>query len=464
MGLGLDLIRSHSPGATGAHLLTQMGVRRPLERPLIERELSAWTRSLHGGWVTSGPLDGVAFPAIDADISNAYSAVASLVGWWSYMTADRLVVGDVTQAFRRFLSAPDLRERMYRKATWRRWGLTRVVLRLRGEPVAVEIVEDTGSRLHLLPTWGDELDATWLDAVGATHLAGYPIEVLQAVRIAPRGCQSGLRAVRIPGGLLRPEDDPVVPLVRLRRWAKTVGDHRLAALLRVLLNAIVYGNAARFDPDGDGERPGPWCFPPLAATVAAGARCLLAMAETEVHALGGVIAARDTDGVLFPASPDGGTIRSASGDPARILSWSEASGLLAHFDRLDPFGDGEPFWSIDREASGHPLWAVVWGRKRNGQFLPADNCRVASSTEHVLGAYSAPPSVPGRRPDGRHRWTEGVVRVHAGSPLANPPKSSLHSIGKPRTSTSRRSSRCPSPFPRRSPRCRGLSACGPSPG
>jgi len=281
MGVGLDPTRAHSPGATAAHLLVQMGLCPPLERfHLGDEELSAWMRSLHGGWVTSGPFDGEAFPALDADVSNAFSAVASLIGWWPHMTAERLRLVDVTQSCQRFLDSPALVARMYDRATWRRWGITRVVLRARWEPLPVEIARPDGPRLYVEPTWAESLDATWLDAVTATLLAGRPVKVLRAVRLAPRGRQTGLRPVMVPGGILHPDRDPVLTLVRLRREAKAARDRRMAVLIRVVLNAMVYGNPARFDPDGTGgERPGPWCFPPLAATVAAGSRCLMAMAE-----------------------------------------------------------------------------------------------------------------------------------------------------------------------------------------
>src|SRR6516165_5159184 len=53
---------------------------------------------------------------------------------------------------------------------------------------------------------------------------------------------------------------------------------------------------------------------------------------------------------------------------ARVLSWGEVSEVLSRFDQLDPFGDGKPFWTLDREQSGQPLWAVVWGSKRNALF------------------------------------------------------------------------------------------------
>jgi hypothetical protein len=416
MGVGLNIGGAHSPGGTASQLLERMGVRPPLAKfRLGDDEFAAWLRAFHGGWVTSGPLDGVPFPAVDADVRSAFPVIASLLGWWDYTCAQRLRPVDVTRAFRRFLSAPDLMARMLDLATWRRWGLTRVVVRAQGEPWPVEVAESNGPRLHVVPTWAESLDATWLDAVAASVLAGRQVEVIRAIRLAPRGRQDGLSTVRIPGSRLHPDEDPAVSMVRLRRKAIAQGNNRLASLLRVLVNAMVYGNPARFDSGHHGrERPGPWCFPPLAATVPAGARCILAMVEAQVWARGGVIAARDTDGLLLVASRRGGDIQLPDGTNAHVLSWCDTDAVLDGFNALGLFRDGGPFWSIKREHRGRPIRAVVWGPKRHTLFVHSHGIEVVASTEHVLGALAAPPGTTGRRDDGRHLWTEDVARVLAG--------------------------------------------------
>src|ERR1700678_2787627 len=356
MGVGLGLGGAYSPGGTAAQLLLRMGLRPPLAQfRLGDDEYGAWLRAFHGGWVTSGPIDGQPFPALDADVRSAFPALASLIGWWLHLGAQRLQPVDVTGAFERFLAAPDLAQRMLDPDTWLRWGLTRVVVHAQGEPWPIEVAEPTGPRLYVLPTRAESLDGTWLDAVAATELAGHPVQVLRAVRLAPRGRQGGLSTVRVAGARLHPEIDPAVSLVRLRRRAVSEGNVRLASLLRVLANAIVYGNPARFDPDRGGERPGPWCFPPLAATVSAAARCVLALIEANVRNRGGLIAARDTDGLLLVASRRGDPIELPNGTTGRALSWCDAEAMFDPFDALSPFGDGQPFWSVQREHHGRPL-------------------------------------------------------------------------------------------------------------
>ncbi len=297
----LDLRWLWSPGATAAQLLSHMGVAPPLAAfDLSDDELSHWTAGLYGGWVSADPA-GLVFPGIDIDVRSAYPAIAALLGWWNYVTASQLLVSDVRGAFEAFLSAPDLAARMREKTTWRHWGLTRVVLRLDGQPVPLDLVNEdaSGSRMFVVPTRADRYDCTWPDAVTATVFAGRPVEVLDAVQLVPVGRQEGLRAIEIPGAPLLPEHDPVVTMVQRRRLAKAEGDARLAAAIRVITNAMVYGNFARFDPDPvHGERPGPWCFPPIAASVAAGCRALLALFDAGVCARGGIVPYRDTDGAI----------------------------------------------------------------------------------------------------------------------------------------------------------------------
>jgi hypothetical protein len=301
---GLDLRWLYSPGSLAQQLLLRMGVTPPLQKfTLDDEEYARWTAGLHGGWVEA-ILCGVSFPVVDIDVRSAYPAVAVLLDWWRYLSARELHRLDVTAGFRAFLASPHVALQLRDKATWRRWGLTRVVLRLDGEPIPVELPRrGGGSRLYIHGARAASYDCSWPDAVLASVLAGHPVEVVEAVQLVPSGRQDGLFSVEIPGMLLDPHGDPAVALVLRRRKAQRDGDRRLAAAIRVIVNSLVYGNAARFDPTAEGvERPGPFCFPPLASSVAAGCRLLLALFEHELERLGSGALYRDTDGAMFPAN------------------------------------------------------------------------------------------------------------------------------------------------------------------
>ncbi len=306
-GGGLDLRRLWSPGATATDLLLRMGVTPPLAKfHLPDEELCFWTAGLHGGWVEA-LLCGVAFSAIDIDARSAYPAVAILLDWWRYLTAHHVQRRDVTDTFRTFLSSPDLAEQMRDKANWKRWGLTRVVLRLHGEPVPVELPRGDGtSRMYVVGARAERFHCPWPDAVLATVRAGHAVELLEATQLLPIGHQEGLCSIEIPGGVLDPETDPAVALVLRRRQAKDDNETRLVAAIRAIVNSLVYGNFARFDPTHDGgERPGPLCFPPLASTVASGCRCLLALVDQQFDRLGGIAPYKDTDGLIVAAQGGG---------------------------------------------------------------------------------------------------------------------------------------------------------------
>jgi len=370
VGVGLDMSTLHSPGGVADRLLARMGVPPPLAQGhLSDDEYDLWMRTSHGGWITDGPFDGMVIPAVDADIRSAYAAVAVLLGWWSYWVARTVRSVDVTAAFRHFICAPDLRAGMCDPRTWRRWGFTRVLIRAHGEIVPISPWGPHGTSLRMGPTWCDELHVAWLDAVGATVLAGRPVEVVEAVHLDPQGCIEGLRPVYAAGHVLDPASDPAAALVRLRRATAAAGRTREADALRVVGSSMVYGNAAREDGDPNGVgRPGPWNFPPLAACVTAGSRAVLAIIEAEASERHSALAARDTDGVTFLASPLGGDLDLGDRGHHHVLSWAEVDEILRPFDALDPFRDGSPFWDVKREDEGQPLRTVVWGSKRYDFF------------------------------------------------------------------------------------------------
>ena len=99
--------------------------------------------------------------------------------------------------------------------------------------------------------------------------------------------------------------------------------------------------------------------------------------------MGGVIAQRDTDGVLIVAAPGGGSIVLNDGSYARILTWDECDEILTPFDALDPFHYGGPFWSIKREHDGTPLRGMVWRAKRHALYVRDPAIRIIKASEHV---------------------------------------------------------------------------------
>jgi hypothetical protein len=361
---GLDLPRLTSAASVGSALLRAMGLQAPLETfDLPAGEHAAWMAAFYGGRCEAN-MPGVLFDGIDADIRSAYPACASILGWWRYVTAASIEAVDFTAEAREMLAGLVATQQtpagLIRQVLGA--GFVRCQVAARGELFPTSTPGTDGQPgLDLRPAYAECLDVTLADAAAASILAGRPVEILSAVRLVPAGRQDGLRAVSVPGLggellVLDPETDPVPPLVRLRSTAKASGEQRTARLLRLLLNATVFGQPARVDADrGTVEAPGPWFFPALAASVTGAARLFLAVLQAATQARGGVFAYCDTDGALIPASPPGGLLA----DGRRILPRAELAEILAGFDGLDPFGDGQPVWSI--KAAGP---AIAYGAKR----------------------------------------------------------------------------------------------------
>jgi hypothetical protein len=274
-----------SPGSIAAAILQRAGVVPPLAKfPKPDDDaLDRWIAAHHGGWQTAEAAGCGAFTAADIDQTAGYVQSAILCGCWRYQTAGAIREDDVTESLRGWLTSPDLAEHVLERRTWRRWGLTLVEIEPDGHELPLDVDGEPSERSGLRQVHSDTpLPYTWPDVVLTTLRRGHPPRIVRATRLVAVGRQPGLqRTVPIlPGLVVAPDDDPAVALVHRRLRAKARGDERLAAQLRVVVNALVYGLAARLDPQPDGtERPGPWAWPPLASTVTAGTRLLIGLAE-----------------------------------------------------------------------------------------------------------------------------------------------------------------------------------------
>ena len=441
---GVDLARTISPGALAGQLLDSCRLSPPLPKfDLGQAELERWAEGSHGGWCEVNPaLVRRVLPVVAADVRSAYPLVAHWLDWWDALRAERLQRQDVTDALRRLcqkavgdpLVALD-------PAVWRRAGLTLAEVWPAGErfPHAFEDPHHLDDRLEVVGVRSPEraLWYPWADVLAAAVLSGRVPRIAGAVRLVPNVAPSGKdggRHVRVlPGLRFDVAQGPVLAMVRRRRKAKAQGDERLAAELRVVVNALIYGVHCRFDEvtAGEGrrrvmsERPGPWNFLPISASVTAGARLLLAVLERMVGDLGGAIAYRDTDSALILASPSGGELELADGRSVRVLAWAEVDAVLAPFARLSP-EDAWPVWKQERGDEDAPLQALVFGNKRHvewageGLLLPNEaedeEPELLDATEANLGGtYADPPGMRGRvaAVNGYRHWSMAAVRREA---------------------------------------------------
>jgi hypothetical protein len=431
----LDLVRISSPGSVAAEIPARLRLAAPLHAfDLEDNENAAWAEAFHGGWCEVHPaIVGVPMPVVSADVSSCYPLIAHLLGWWDVMCAERLERCDVTEILQKHCRAAIADPRhVLNPKSFAALGLTLVKVRPEGEswPIEVEDERRPDGRMEVVAVSSSERDLwfPWPDVVAAAVRSRRVPHILDATRYVPVGRQSWIRKrlAVLPGLILSGDEDPVLALVSHRGTLKANGDGVLAAELRVVTNSLVFGIMARFDEvrshEGRrlvfGERPGPWTFLPIAASVASGARLLLAVLDRLVADAGGIVAYRDTDSSLIPALPNGGPLNSSS---LRALSWAEVDGILGAFDRLSTSRRAH-LWDIERGRYDAPLHALVYGPKRRVEFVitrneersqgpstDEENVRalpVVDRTEAQLGGtFVDPPNLPGRAPIGGRAWS-----------------------------------------------------------
>lgn len=423
MNRPLDLARLPSAGHLAGEILLRMGVRPPLTTMKLTPSMhDRWTGSFHGGWQHAEPaLFGQSIPAAASDISSCHPLVAHLIGWWDLVCAEQITVGgatrDVKVACRQAL---DDVTTVLDPSLWRSLGCTLVEVVPDGETWPIEVVDPKRSdgRLEFVPvhTDGHSLFYAWPDVVNASILSERVPRIVRAFRLVPQGRHENITShlTVLPELVIHGAEDPALALVARRRQAKAAEDPRTAALLRVVVNALVYGNFCRFDDIRvrgrrgweTSEKPGPWNCMPIASTVTAGSHLLLGIYDRLVADLGSRVLYRDTDSSIVPALPDGGSMTLSSGQELTLLSWEQVDHIARHFGSLAPTPDW-PLWKVDRGTASDVLRVITFGPKRRIEFTKnGPRVTVTKRTETALGGFFAdPPSMTGRAPITGRLWT-----------------------------------------------------------
>ncbi len=318
----------------------------------------------------------VPVPVILVDFVSMYPTVDSRMDLWTLLTASRIEVVDATAEVQQLLDQLTL-ERCFDPATWRQLvGLAWLqpdndVLPVRADyagtgswTIGIQHYTSTATHCYALP-----------DLVASAILTGKPPQIERAVRLVPAGGPlPGLTPVRLAGEvLLDPaRDDFFRAVVEQRQPYKPdatghpktcrCSSCQLAAFLKVLANAGSYGILAEVNPielpsrsletvelwtggpqprtvsTRRPENPGPYCFPPIAACITAGARLMLALLEACVTELGGRWAFCDTDSMAIIATQT--SQRSQLADGTQVLSGDDVTAIRRRFDTLNPYTPG----------------------------------------------------------------------------------------------------------------------------
>lgn len=417
-----------SPGGIASVTLAATGLPRLTGRfDLPDRLRGAAASAYHGGWHAARVV-GPAVSALLADLGHAHLRSAIALGATSYVVARKVVPVEKTAALQRLLRSPKLADLALDPDVRRRWGVTLVLVRPRGEPWPYQVAgKFTVGPLDL---GGGLLWVHWQDALNAAQLSGRVPEVVEAWYLRPIGKVRSLRPVRLPSGRVLDlgagedlfealveeryavaEDEGLEETMRARRvaFAKALALMAYGLLARVD-REHVGGKTADQAIDFDGRRvkhrsgwrevPGPWTWLPLAGAITASTRLTIGATMAGLAEEGGDWLHVAADSLLIAATHDSEPVEILLPDGHKVccLPVRAIEKVLARADSL--YG-GRPGWKRE-EGFDSPVVAVVSGTNRWAPI--GEDGSAAHLREASLGGVLIDPLGNGREGVGNGEW------------------------------------------------------------
>jgi hypothetical protein len=376
----LHATRAYSPASLGKAYLAALGIPPILDRQRFPTRYLGYAQTAFYGGRTSAHIRRTPVPVVYTDYVSMYPSINALMELRRFLTAKRVrVVKHCAAEVRRFLTGVTA-EALFDPATWPKMTAF-VLVAPDGDLVPCRAVYSDVSKdwqvgINYVHAGSQATEgALWYalpDVVASVVQTGRVPKILDAFRIVGDGRLKSLRPVQFRGHVTV---DPTTQdffrtVVELRQQLKRDPSDeakRTRDGLKVLANSTAYGINAEFiredrerqtavrcqGLDADGfetavehpERPGRYCFPPLAALITAGARLMLALLEHEVDRRGGTYAMEDTDSMAIVATETGGLVRCEGGphrlpdgsEAVKALRWQDVDQIAARFAQLNPY-------------------------------------------------------------------------------------------------------------------------------
>jgi hypothetical protein len=381
--ISLQPTKAYSPASIGKAYLSAMGVVPILERqPDFPMQYIGFAQTAFFGGRTSAHIRNVPVPIVYVDFLSMYPTVNGLMGLWDFVTAREIgVIPNCEKEIEQFLRGLTP-ENLFDKKTWKRLpAFVKVIPN--GDILPSRSKYSLASNdwqvavNHLYASDHEESKGLWFslpDVVASVLLTGEIPTIVDAFKLVAKGKSSDLRSVLLGG------DVPVNPrthdLFRTvieqrkslpkRKNLRPEDKERLDKALKVFANASSYGIYAEMNRQETEkkeklkcqgidslpyvcsvlhpEKPGEFCFPPLASLITGAARLMLALLEYSVRELGGTYAMEDTDSMAIVATKRGGFVPCQGGNIVRngvegvkALSWKQVDGIVRKFEALNPY-------------------------------------------------------------------------------------------------------------------------------
>jgi hypothetical protein len=379
--IDLEPTAAYSPASIAKAYLRKMDITpRLTAQPDFPAEILGYAMSGFYGGRAEVHLRHTPAPVAVVDFTSMYPTVDTLMGIWDLVTATRIDTVDVTDEISELL-ATITAEDCFDPELWPDFVVIAEIVP-DGDivPVRADYAPENWS-IGVNPLSGDQpLWYTLPDLIASRLLTGRAPTIRRAFRFVPAGGQQpGLRPVALQGLIsIDPRrQDFFQRVVEARQETRrSVPGHahdsclcqtcRLARFLKVLANSGSYGIYAEmirrerpgtvtvYGPTGvpftrrvsAPEKPGEYCFPPIAACITGAARLMLALLEHAVETAGGNWIFCDTDSMAIVATPHGddlipaigGSHQLPDGTPVvKALSHKQVKEIRARFNSLNPY-------------------------------------------------------------------------------------------------------------------------------
>jgi hypothetical protein len=195
------------------------------------------------------------------------------------------------------------------------------------------------------------------DVIASKLLSGKAPCIEKALRMMPRGQQSGLRPTNLRGMVaVDPQKDDLFQVMVEEKQVHKTSDEALSYFLKICANSTSYGMffeltpQKKFNPvkvkvfSGEHsheqsvttiEKQGEWYFPPIAAQITGGAHLFLAMLQRCITDQGGHYLFCDTDSMCIVASRIGGSVPCPNEPHIKALSWKDVEKIARRFTSLN---------------------------------------------------------------------------------------------------------------------------------
>ena len=433
MNLEKPISRIFSEASIGKAYFEKMGVE-PWQslQPEVPRSLLATIMSTFYGGRSEVKIRREMRQVVLCDFLSMYPTVCTLMGLWSFVTAQGIRWKDGTVEIKRLLKSWSLAD-LHKKENWK-------------QLVALVLVEPDGDIFPVRAAYDGSADGTiganhlscklgiWYtlaDCLEAQILTGKPVKVVKAIVFRPLAPQAGLQKVEIAA------DHPIDPynddlykcLIELRQELKhsrdqTKGKEREELdikqnTVKIATNATSYGIFAEINVNDQPnkelsrifgacdqpflfstnkhEQPGTYFHPLLASTITGAARLMLAITERLVTDAALEWAFCDTDSMAI-AKPADMSTEEFNKKIDEVVSW---------FRKLNPYNfDGDILkiedvnFSLQNPKIREPLFVWAVSAKRyvlfnNANGVPVIRKASAHGLGHLYQPYDDDTETPG---------------------------------------------------------------------